>query len=84
MNRSNSNEKQHREWQREGHRRSQTQKPGQKRSIMSLNSARIGDRLWIAGYQSKDGINLLLGMGLAPGIAIEVIQNLAGNIIIGT
>ncbi|MEC5029129.1 MAG: FeoA family protein [Oscillatoria sp. PMC 1051.18] len=50
---------------------------------MPLAKAEIGDRLWIAGYKSKDGINRLLGMGLAPGMAIQVLQNLAGNIVVG-
>ncbi|MGF1480581.1 MAG: ferrous iron transport protein A [Cyanophyceae cyanobacterium] len=54
----------------------------QERSLMILAKAQIGDRLWIAGYESKDGINRLLGMGLAPGIAIEVRQNLAGNFVV--
>ncbi|MGK7952798.1 MAG: hypothetical protein AB4368_29395, partial [Xenococcaceae cyanobacterium] len=29
-----------------------------------MAKARVGDRLWIAGYESKEGIERLLGMGL--------------------
>ncbi|MBE9048171.1 ferrous iron transport protein A [Pleurocapsales cyanobacterium LEGE 10410] len=49
---------------------------------MSLVKAQLGDRLWIAGYENKDGINRLVGMGLAPGMEIEVVQNLAGNLLV--
>lgn len=75
----NRNNKQHRH---RGDRAKEAENPHQKRSIMQLAKAQVGDRLWIAGYESKDGINRLLGMGLAPGIAIEVLQNLAGNLVI--
>ncbi|MGF1541705.1 MAG: ferrous iron transport protein A [Pleurocapsa sp.] len=54
----------------------------QQRSMMPLAKAQVGDRLWIAGYESKEGINRLLGMGLAPGMEIEVVQNLAGNLVV--
>jgi ferrous iron transport protein A len=50
---------------------------------MALAKAQPGDQLWIAGYESKDGINRLVGMGLAPGMAIKVLQNLAGNVVVG-
>lgn len=53
----------------------------QKRALMTLAKAQVGDRLWIAGYD-KEGINRLVGMGLAPGIAIKVLQNLAGNLVV--
>jgi ferrous iron transport protein A len=53
------------------------------RSILPLAKAQVGDQLWIASYESKDGINRLLGMGLAPGMKIKVLQNLAGNIVVG-
>jgi ferrous iron transport protein A len=53
------------------------------RSIMALTQAQVGDRVWIAGYESKDGVNRLLGMGLAPGMGIQVLQNLAGNLVVG-
>jgi ferrous iron transport protein A len=54
----------------------------QQRSMMTLAKAQVGDRLWITGYESKEGINRLVGMGLAPGMAIEVVQNLAGNLLV--
>ena len=83
MNRRDSNERQHRHQHREGNRLGEAVNHRQKRSIMALAKAPVGDRLWIAGYESKDGINRLVGMGLAPGMAIEVLQNLAGNIVVG-
>lgn len=52
------------------------------RSIMTLAKARTGDRLWIAGYESKDGVERLVGMGLAPGMAIEVVKTVAGNLLV--
>ncbi len=73
---------------RQRHRRHQDQalaeiqSPRQERLVMALAKAQVGDRLWIAGYESKDVINRLVGMGLAPGMAIEVVQNLAGNLLI--
>ena len=59
-----------------------TENPRQKRSIIPLAKAQVGDRLWIAGYESKDGVNRLVGMGLAPGMEIKVVQNLAGNLLV--
>ena len=53
------------------------------RAIMPLVKAQVGDPFWIAGYESKDGVNRLVGMGLAPGMKIKVLQNLAGNIVVG-
>jgi ferrous iron transport protein A len=55
----------------------------QERLIMPLAKAQVEDQLWIAGYKSKDGVNRLVGMGLAPGMKIKVLQNLAGNIVVG-
>lgn len=57
--------------------------PSQQSSFQVLSEAQVGDRLWIAGYQSKDGTNRLIGMGLAPGMEIQVLQNLAGNWLVG-
>ena len=82
MESTNSNEKQHRHRHREGNRLGEAGNLHQQRSIMALTKAQLGARLWIAGYESKDGINRLVGMGLAPGMAIEVIQNRAGNIVV--
>ncbi|AFZ43040.1 FeoA family protein [Halothece sp. PCC 7418] len=53
------------------------------RAIMPLAKAQVDDQVWIAGYESKDGVNRLVGMGLAPGMKIKVLQNLAGNIVVG-
>ena len=78
----NRNKGQHRYQHGEGDRQEITEKQQQKRSIMTLAKAQVGDRLWIAGYESKDGIERLVGMGLAPGMTIEVIKNLAGNLVV--
>ncbi len=83
MKQVNSDDRQNRHQYREGDNPlAETENHHQKRSIMSLSKARIGNPLWIAGYESKDGINRLLGMGLAPGMSIEVLQNLAGNLLL--
>ncbi|PNW37392.1 UNVERIFIED_CONTAM: iron transporter [Euhalothece sp. KZN 001] len=50
---------------------------------MPLAKAQVGEQLWIAGYESKDGVNRLVGMGLAPGMKIQILQNLAGNMVVG-
>lgn len=81
MFRRNRHKQQHRHQHQHGHHLGDGD--NQQRSIIALNNAQVGDRLWIAGYKSKDGINRLLGMGLAPGMAIQVLQNLAGNILVG-
>lgn len=59
------------------------QKHHHERTIMPLAKAQVDDQVWIAGYESKDGVNRLVGMGLAPGMKIKVLQNLAGNIVVG-
>ena len=72
-------------WRKKNRERSQAKQDDNsnaKRSLMALAKAQVGDRLWIAGYENKDGINRLVGMGLAPGMAIEVVQNLAGNLLV--
>lgn len=53
------------------------------RAIIPLVKSQVGDQLWISGYKSKDGVNRLVGMGLAPGMEIKVLQNLAGNMVVG-
>ena len=73
---------QHRHRHRRGQSLGEAGNQRQDRLIMALAKAQTGDRLWIAGYESKEGINRLVGMGLAPGTAIEVLQNLAGNIVV--
>jgi ferrous iron transport protein A len=40
-----------------------------------LSLATPDKTLWIAGFQGKGGINRLLGMGLAPGISLTVINS---------
>lgn len=82
MDSSNDHNRQHRHRHREGHHFGAIESRHQKRQIITLAKAQVGDRLWIAGYETKAGINRLLGMGLAPGIGIEVLQNLAGNLVI--
>ena len=76
------NRRQHRHRQGQSDRQGEQEKHRQKRSLMPLAKAQLGDRLWIAGYESKEGIERLLGMGLAPGMEIEVVQNLAGNLVV--
>ena len=78
----NRNKGQHRHRHGEGNRHGATENHRQKRFLMALAKAQVGVRLWIAGYESKDGINRLVGMGLAPGMAIEVIKNIAGNLVV--
>jgi ferrous iron transport protein A len=55
----------------------------EKRSIMTLAKAPVGEKLWVAGYENRDSINRLAGIGLAPGMGIKVLQNLTGNIVVG-
>ncbi len=82
MNWRNKNREQHRHRHGEGNSQEVTENQRQKRALMALAKAREGDRLWIAGYESKEGIERLVGMGLAPGMSIEVIKNLAGNLVV--
>lgn len=76
------NRRQHRHRQGQSDRQVENENTDRQRSLMPLVKAQVGDRLWIAGYESKDGINRLVGMGLAPGMEIEVVQNLAGNLLV--
>ena len=82
MEYGNSNNEPHRYRHRGGDRVGEARNRHQKRSIMTLAKARAGDRLWIAGYESKDGVNRLVGMGLAPGMAIEIVKTVAGNLVV--
>jgi len=43
-------------------------------SAFPLARTTVGDRLWIFGHSGKGGMGRLLGMGLAPGTAVEVIS----------
>jgi hypothetical protein len=71
MEQGNRNKGQHRHRYRGSDRQGEAENYRQKRFIMTLAKAQVGDRLWIAGYESKEGINRLVGMGLAPGMAVE-------------
>ncbi|MEM8829250.1 MAG: ferrous iron transport protein A [Cyanobacteria bacterium P01_G01_bin.19] len=82
MDWGNKNQKQHRYRHRGGNQKEEVGNRHQERSLMTLAKAQAGDRLWIAGYESKEGIERLVGMGLAPGMEIEVVQNLAGNLLV--
>ena len=82
MEHRSSGHRQHRHRHRRGQSLAEADTQHQDRLIMALAQAQTGDRLWIAGYESKEGINRLVGMGLAPGTAIEVLQNLVGNIVV--
>ena len=82
MNWINRNKGQHRHRHGKGDRQESTETHRQKRSLMTLAKAHTGDRMWIAGYENKDGIERLVGMGLAPGMAIDVVKNLAGNLVV--
>ncbi len=77
-----SDERQPSHLHKEGNHGSETENPHQKGSIMTLSKARIGTRMWLAGFETKEGINGLVGMGLAPGMAIDVVKNIAGNIVV--
>lgn len=55
----------------------------QERAIMTLAKAPVGEKLWVAGYENRESINRLAGIGLAPGMRVKVIQNLTGNIVVG-
>ncbi len=82
MERRDSNKRQHRHRHREGERQGESENHHQKRSLMTLAKAQVGARVWIAGCEDKEGINRLVGMGLAPGMGIEILQNLAGNLVV--
>ena len=82
MGRRNSDNSQHRHRHRRGQPQADAENHRNNRAIMTLAKAQLGERLWIAGYESKEGINRLVGMGLAPGTAIEVLQTLAGNLVV--
>ncbi|WP_083874362.1 FeoA family protein [Dactylococcopsis salina] len=76
-----ANQPHHRQRRHRHHHRQQNQHCD--RAIMPLAKAQVGEQLWIAGYESKDGVNRLVGMGLAPGMKIQILQNLAGNMVVG-
>jgi ferrous iron transport protein A len=56
--------------------------------VFPLSTAKVGYRLWVIGFRGKGGIGRLLGMGLTPGIELQVVNctpggsvmvNVAGN-----
>lgn len=55
---------------------------GPANSCQSLANTQPPQQLWIVGYRSSAKTNQLIGMGLAPGTAIEVLQRVAGNLVV--
>ena len=52
-------------------------------SAYLLSQARAGYSVWIVGFRQKGGIKRLLGMGLAPGMEIQVISaHPSGSVIV--
>lgn len=51
-------------------------------SCQSLANMQPPQQLWIVGYRNSAKTNQLIGMGLAPGTAIEVLQMVAGNLVV--
>ncbi len=52
-------------------------------SAYLLSQARAGYSVWIVGFRQKGGIKRLLGMGLAPGMEIQVINSQpSGSVIV--
>lgn len=51
-------------------------------SCQSLANTQPPQQLWIVGYQNGAKTTQLIGMGLAPGTAIEVLQLVAGNLVV--
>jgi ferrous iron transport protein A len=49
-----------------------------------LAQVEMGKTVWLAGFQGTGGINRLLGMGLNPGIQLQVISTQArGSVLVG-
>ncbi|MGK7942854.1 MAG: ferrous iron transport protein A [Microcystaceae cyanobacterium] len=44
-------------------------------SSYSLSQATIGESIWVVGFQGKGGMNRLLGMGLTPGVELQVVSS---------
>ncbi|MGK7932205.1 MAG: ferrous iron transport protein A [Microcystaceae cyanobacterium] len=44
-------------------------------SSYSLSQATIGQSIWLVGFQGKGGMNRLLGMGLTPGVELQVVSS---------
>ncbi len=43
-------------------------------SSYALSQTKVGQQVWLVGFQGKGGINRLLGMGLTPGIRVQIIS----------
>ena len=39
-----------------------------------LSQTTVGQKVWLVGFQGKGGINRLLGMGLTPGVQLEIVS----------
>lgn len=48
----------------------------------SLAESQPTQKLWVQGYRDHGRVQHLIGMGLARGAAIEVLQNVAGNFVV--
>ncbi|WP_299406267.1 ferrous iron transport protein A [Acaryochloris sp. IP29b_bin.148] len=48
----------------------------------SLAKTQPPQHLWIVGYRNGAKTTQLIGMGLAPGTAIEILQRVAGNLVV--
>ncbi|WP_299489597.1 ferrous iron transport protein A [Acaryochloris sp. IP29b_bin.137] len=48
----------------------------------SLAKTQPPQQLWIVGYRNGAKTTQLIGMGLAPGTAIEILQRVAGNLVV--
>ena len=44
-------------------------------SCNRLSQCQVGERVWLIGFQGKGGIKRLLGMGLTPGVELQVISS---------
>jgi ferrous iron transport protein A len=52
-------------------------------SVFPLSQVRTGYSVWIVGFGQKGGVKRLLGMGLAPGMKLEVISSQpSGSVIV--
>ena len=48
----------------------------------SLAKTQPPQQLWIVGYRNGAKTTQLIGMGLAPGTTIEILQRVAGNLVV--
>ncbi|MEB3278415.1 MAG: FeoA family protein [Lyngbya sp.] len=53
------------------------------RSSFPLTQARSGTRVWVVGFRGKGGISRMLGMGITPGVELQVLstQN-SGSVVV--